>query len=78
MSITSAKFVAFSMVLVGSLLIGNQWATRPAAANADERGLIALEAAHVPPAGSTFVALLEDDPEETLRSIKRLFELSHR
>lgn len=71
MSITSAKFVAFALLAVGTLTLGNNWTVVPAAAEGDGGNAIVLQPTSATTPELTFVALLDDEREDGERREER-------
>ncbi|MDA1053072.1 MAG: sigma-70 family RNA polymerase sigma factor [Planctomycetota bacterium] len=63
MSITSAKFIACAVLVIGTLTLGNAWTIVPAAADGNGSS-IALEPTNAASPELTFVALLDDERED--------------
>ena len=64
MSITSAKFAACVLMVVGAIMIGNQWTVDPVVANGNETATIVLQETPVVNPQTTFVSLQDKDEPE--------------
>jgi len=64
MSITSAKFVACAVLVIGALTLGNNWTVMPVAAEGNGSNTIAVEPTNAARPVLTFVALLDDERED--------------